>query len=153
MPAAPGNAIDTKGNVMTSNDALLVEADREVRGVLDQVYSAWAANDADAFVAPYADTATAVLPGAFLADREAIRATMASLFAGGLAGSQGVHEVQSIRVVGADGVAVVISKGAMLLAGQTEPDAASRALETWVLVRSGDIWRVHAFHSCPEHAG
>jgi uncharacterized protein (TIGR02246 family) len=87
-----------KGNVMTSNDALLVEADREVRAVLDQVYSAWAANDADAFVAPYADTATAVLPSAFLADREAIRATMASLFA-------------------------------------------------------GDTWRVHAFHSCPEHAG
>lgn len=127
------------------------EADAAVRGVLDDIYTAWSQNDADAFVAPYAETATAILPGAYLPDREAIRATMASLFAGELAGSTGVHEVQSIRFIGAD-TAIVISKGAMKLADQTEPDPASRALDTWVLARSAESWLVHAFASSPETA-
>jgi uncharacterized protein (TIGR02246 family) len=134
---------------MTSNNPSRV-ADRAVRALLDEVYAAWADNDADAFVAPYAETATAVLPGSYLPDREAIRATMATLFAGELNGSKGVHEVESIRFVGAD-VAIVVSKGALLLAGQTEPDAANRALETWVLSKQDGTRRVQAFHNCPEH--
>jgi uncharacterized protein (TIGR02246 family) len=135
---------------MTSNNPSLVEADRQVRAVLDAVDAAWAANDADAFVAPSAETATAVLPGTYLPDRQAIRATMATLFAGTLNSSKGLHEVQTIRLVGAN-VAVVISKGAMLLAGQTKPDAANRALETRVLSRQAGTWRAQAFCSCPEH--
>ena len=62
---------------------------------------------------------------------------MTSLFAGELAGSQVVHEVQSIQLVGTDG-AGVISNGTILLAGQTEPDAATRAVDTWVLARADD---------------
>lgn len=135
---------------MTSNNPSLVEADRQVRAVLDEVDAAWAANDADAFVAPYAETATAVLPGTYLPDRQAIRAAMATLFAGTLNSSKGLHEVQTIRLVGAN-VAVVISKGAMLLAGQTKPDAANRALETRVLSRQAGTWRAQAFCNCPEH--
>jgi uncharacterized protein (TIGR02246 family) len=135
---------------MTSNNPSLVDADRQVRAVLDEVYAAWADNDADAFVAPYAQTATAVLPGTYLPDRQAIRATMATLFAGEFNGSKAVHEVQTIRLVGAD-VAIVISKGAMLLAGQTEPDAENRALATWVLSKQDGTWRVQAFHNCPQH--
>jgi uncharacterized protein (TIGR02246 family) len=137
---------------MISNEGSFVETDRAVRAVLDDVYAAWADNDEDAFVAPYGDTAIAILPGAYLPDREAIRATMATLFAGELNGSKGIHEVQSVRPVAAD-VALVISKGAMLLAGQTEPDRATRALDTWVLARSDDTWWVLAFHSCPEYTG
>lgn len=60
---------------------------------------------------------------------------MATPFAGELAGSRGVHEVQSIRLVGSD-VAVVVSWGAMPLAGQTEPDAAKRC-DTLLRVRHG----------------
>ncbi|MFE7168116.1 SgcJ/EcaC family oxidoreductase [Streptomyces sp. NPDC057616] len=127
------------------------EDDRAVRAVLDSIYAAWADNDADAFAAPYAETATAVLPGAYLPGRKAIRDTMASLFAGELKGSSARHEVQDVRFAGAD-TAVVISKGAILLAGQTTPDPANRALETWVLARHGRDWRVQAFHNCPERA-
>ena len=66
-----------KGNVMTDNAP--AGADRSVREVLAEVYAAWAANDADAFVQPYTDTATAILPGSYLRGRQAIRATMAAL--------------------------------------------------------------------------
>ena len=135
---------------MTTNNAWLADADRAVRAVLDEVYTAWADNDADAFVAPYAESATAVLPGSYLPDKEAIRATMATLFAGELTGSKGIHEVQSVRFIGGE-VAIVISKGALQLAGQTEPDAAKRALETWVLSKQDGTWRVQAFHNCPEY--
>lgn len=135
---------------MTSISASIVEADRAVLAVLDEVYAGWADNDADAFVAPYVESATAVLPGTYLPDRAAIRAAMAAFFAGELRGSKAVHEVQNVRFVGAD-VAVVISKGAVLLAGQTVPDPASRAVETWVLSNQDGAWRVQAFHNCPEH--
>lgn len=76
---------------------------------------------------------------------------MAAVFAGALKGSSAVHEVQSIRFLGVD-VAIVISKGAVLMAGQTEPAAEGRALETWVLSRQDGTWRVEAFHNCPEKA-
>ena len=66
-------------------------------------------NDADAFVAPYAPDATAVHTGTVMPDRDAIRATMVAGFAGPLQGSEGIHEVQSVRFVGAD-TAIVLSR-------------------------------------------
>jgi uncharacterized protein (TIGR02246 family) len=141
---------DVEETVMTS-DNTWSDADRAVRAVLDSIYAAWADNDADAFVAPYAENATAVLPGAYLPGRKAIKDTMATLFAGELKGSSARHEVQDVRFVGAD-AAVVISKGAVLLADQSTPDPANRALETWVLARQDGDWRVQAFHNCPERA-
>jgi uncharacterized protein (TIGR02246 family) len=122
-----------------------------VRAVLDAVYAAWAENDADAFVAPYAPDATAVHSGTVMADREAIRLTMASGFAGPLEGSRGVHHVQRIRFIGAD-TAIVLSAGAILFAGQPQPAAETRTLDGWVLSRQDGAWRVEAFHNCPERA-
>jgi uncharacterized protein (TIGR02246 family) len=122
--------------------------DSAVRAVLDGVYAAWADNDADAFVASYAEDATAILPGTCLPDKEAVRDCMATIFAGPLKGSRASHDVQSIRFPG-EGTAIVISKGAVVLAGQDEPAAESRTLHTWVLSRQDGDWRVKAFHSCP----
>jgi uncharacterized protein (TIGR02246 family) len=125
------------------------DADRQVREVLEEVYSAWDANDAEAFAMPYAESATATLPGIYLSGRRAIRGMMATLFAGDLRGSRAVYEVREIRFV-TGGVAIVTGKGAVLLAGHAEPDPASRALETWVLSRRDGAWRVEAFHNCSE---
>jgi uncharacterized protein (TIGR02246 family) len=136
---------------MTSDNAGSIQADRAVRAVLDAVYAAWADNDADAFVAPYAEDATALLPGTYLQNKDAIRATMAAAFTGPLKGSMAIHDVQSIRFLGT-GTAIVISTGAVLMAGQTEPAAETRSLETWVLSRHNGNWRVEAFHNCPENA-
>ena len=102
---------------MISN-AASADDDSAVAAVLDEVYAAWAAGDADAFVAPYAEHATAVLPGSYLQDKEAIRATMADGFTGPLKGSRGIHQVQSIRFPGAD-AAIVISKGGIVWSNTT----------------------------------
>ncbi|HZA41830.1 MAG TPA: SgcJ/EcaC family oxidoreductase [Actinomycetota bacterium] len=123
-----------------------------VQAVIDRVYAAWADNDADAFVAPYADDATAQLPGTYLKNRQAIRATMAALFSGELKGSRGIHEVQKIRFIGVD-TAIAISKSAVLLAGEAEPSAESKYLDTWVLSERDETWRVEAYHACLESAG
>ena len=138
---------------MTSSNttSVLAGQDSAVRAVLDRVYTAWADNDADAFVASYAADATALLPGSYLQSKEAIRATMAAAFAGPLNGSRGVHEVQSVRFSDAE-TAIVISKGAIVLAGETEPRSENRALETWVLSKQDGTWRVRAFHNCLEKA-
>jgi uncharacterized protein (TIGR02246 family) len=125
------------------------DASHQVREVLREVYAAWEANDADAFAKPYAESATATLPGTYLSGRQAIRDAMARLFAGGLKGSRAICEVRGIRFVAAD-ASIVTSEGAVLLAGQAEPDAAGRALETWALSRQDGAWRVQAFHNCPE---
>lgn len=135
---------------MTS-DATSGRDDSAVRAVLDDVYTAWAAGDADAFVARYAQDASAVLPGSWLQGREAIRATMADAFAGPLKGSRGIHEVRSIRFP-AHGTAIVISKGGIAMAGQAEPAVETMSVDTWVLTSQDGTWQVEAFHNCPQHA-
>jgi uncharacterized protein (TIGR02246 family) len=138
---------------MTTSQISPVREDHAaVEAVLDAVYAAWADNDAEAFVAPYASDATAVHSGTVMADREAIRTVMATGFQGPLKGSRGLHEVQSIRFVGPD-TAIVLSKGVIQFAGQPEPAPESRTLDGWVLARQDGNWRVEAFHNCPELVG
>jgi uncharacterized protein (TIGR02246 family) len=135
---------------MTATELTATDDARAVRAVLDEVYAAWANNDPDAFVAPYAADATAVHTGAYMPNRDAIRATIAAVLAGELRGSRGVHEVQSIRFIGAD-TAIVLSKGAIVFPGQAEAAPESRTLDGWVLRRHDAEWRVEAFHNCAEN--
>jgi uncharacterized protein (TIGR02246 family) len=134
---------------MTATELIATEDASAVRAVLDEVYAAWGDNDPDAFVAPYAADATAVHTGAYMPNRDAIRATMAAVFAGELKGSRGVHEVQSIRFVGAD-TAIVLSKGSIVFGGQAEAAPDGRTLDGWVLCKHDGRWRVEAFHNCTD---
>jgi len=122
-----------------------------VRAVLDQVYAAWAANDADAFVAPYGEHANAVHTGFYMENRDAIRASIAYEFADRLKGSHAIHDVQSVRFIG-DDAALVLSKAAIVFAGQTEPTSETRTLDTWVLSKRDATWSVERFHNCAENA-
>jgi uncharacterized protein (TIGR02246 family) len=138
---------------MTANQISAMQQDEvAVRAVLDTVYAAWADNDADAFVAPYAPDATAIHSGTVMADRDAIRTVMVAGFQGPLKASRGLHEVQSIRFVGRD-TAIVFSKGVIQFAGQAQPAPESRTLDGWVLSKQDGTWRVAAFHNCPETVG
>ena len=64
---------------MTS-DAVNTSDDRAVAEVLHEVYAAWASGHADAFVTPYTERATAVLPGSYLQGKDTIRSNMAAGF-------------------------------------------------------------------------
>ena len=63
--------------------------------------------------------------------------------------ARGIHQVQSIRFPGAD-TAIVISKGGIVFAGQTDIAAETRSVDTWVLSRQDGTWRVEAFHNCAQ---
>lgn len=143
---------DDEGKTMTSN-ITAVQADRDsgVRAVFAEVSRAWADGDAAAFVEWYADDATAVLPGFYLRDRNAIRASMAVAFAGPLRGSRRIHKIDSLRYVG-DTTAVVVSNSVTVFPSDAEPAAERREWATWLLARHGDRWLIEAYHGCPESA-
>jgi uncharacterized protein (TIGR02246 family) len=116
-----------------------------VRAVIDGVYAAWAANDPDAFVAAYTADTTAALPETYLVGKDAVRSTMAAMFAGPFRGCRASHEVRDVRMLG--DTAIVVTKGTVVLAGRTDPEP--WVLETWVLSRGPDSWLVRAYHNCP----
>ncbi len=117
-----------------------------VRALFDATSGAWAAGDANAFVASYAENATVILPGVHLRGREDVRTSMGDAFAGPLKGSRRVHEVESTRFLG--DVAIVITRSVTLLPGETEPSAGRRELATWTLSKTEGRWLVEAYHSC-----
>jgi len=125
-------------------------ADKAVLGVLDSMYSAWAAGDADAIARHYTRDATVVMPGVFDPDREAVRAFFAAGFAGRLKGSTTIDEPQQVRFYGPD-TAVVISTGGIVLAGQDSVMRQVRA--TWTLVRQDGEWLIAAYANAPVELG
>jgi uncharacterized protein (TIGR02246 family) len=119
-----------------------------VRAVLDRLYAAWAAGDADALVAEYTLDATSTLPHAFHAGRDSIRERMAAGFTGPLRGSEVLAEVRDVRLLGAD-AAVVTSRDAVLMAGETDVPDDRWVLATWTLTRRNGRWLIAAYHNCP----
>lgn len=122
--------------------------DREVLTVLDSLYKAWEDNDADAFVVSYTEDATSILPGSYSAGRTATRDRMAKGFAGPLKGSRVRDEVQSVRYLGAD-AAIVVTRSAVVMAGETEAPDDRWVIATWTLTRQNGRWLLAAYHNCP----
>jgi uncharacterized protein (TIGR02246 family) len=119
-----------------------------IKGVLDDLYKAWDAGDADAFVADYTEDATVVMPGAYRGSREEIRRNMAEGFASYLKGSTTIDELQSIRFLGEDG-AVAVSESRVLFPGEAEPPADRKVRATWVLEKRDGAWKLAAYHNSP----
>ena len=124
------------------------EADLGVRRVLDGIYTAWRANDADAFAAFYTPDASAVLPGTYNRNREEIRRYMATGFAGRLKGSAVISEPKSIRYLG-DRAAVVIDESGVLMAGEETVPSSRLVRATWLLEKHDGRWLVAAYHNSP----
>ncbi|WP_433380796.1 SgcJ/EcaC family oxidoreductase [Actinoplanes sp. CA-142083] len=122
--------------------------EQTVRAVIDAVSEAWADNDVDAFVAHYAEDATAVLPGFALLSKPVIRTAMGAAFAGQLKGTRRVHRVQGVRFLD-DATAIVITRSVTVPAGEDEPPADRWSIATWVLSRRTGPWLVEAYHDCP----
>ena len=107
--------------------------------------AAWTRNDADEFADLYADDATVVLAGGtFLRGREEIRRFMAAGFAGRLAGTFGMDEQDSVRVIG--DTAIVVSRSGFKAPGADAPTVVRRA--TWTLARHDGRWLVESYHNC-----
>ncbi|MGW1225030.1 SgcJ/EcaC family oxidoreductase [Streptomyces sp. NPDC001515] len=122
-----------------------------IKAVLEGVYRAWEAGDAEAFVADYREDATAILPGSYRRSKEEARARMAAGFASVLKGSTTVDRLESIRFLGGCG-AVVVSETAVLFPGETEVPAGRPVYATWVLEKRDGAWSIVAYHNSPAAA-
>jgi uncharacterized protein (TIGR02246 family) len=122
--------------------------EQAVRAVIDAVSAAWADNDVTAFVAHYADDATAILPGFSLLNREVLRAAMGTAFEQQLKGSRRVHQVQSVRFLD-DSTAIVISRSATVPSGFPDPARDSWSMATWLFSSRSGRWLIEAYHDCP----
>ncbi len=126
--------------------------EKAVCTVLDQMYAAWAAGDADAIASLYASDATVVMPGVYHAGAQSVRDWFAAGFAGRLQGSSATDEARTVRFASPD-AAIVISTGGILLAGETSVPPARLVRATWVLARRDGAWLIAAYHNCPLHTG
>jgi uncharacterized protein (TIGR02246 family) len=135
---------------MTS--AALTTDETAVRDVLDGLYAAWAAGDADGIARLYAQDATVVMPGVYHTGKEQVRAFFAGGFAGRLKGSSAVDESRSFRFLG-DDAAIVVSEGGILMPGEATVPAGRMVRATWVLARPDGEWLITAYHNCPTGAG
>ncbi|MCM2424589.1 SgcJ/EcaC family oxidoreductase [Streptomyces sp. RKAG337] len=119
-----------------------------IKGVLEGVYQAWDAGDADAFVADYRDDATAILPGSYRRSKEVVRENMAVGFASYLKGSTSIDKLDSIRFLG-ESAAVVVSETGIKFPGESEVPAERIVYATWVLEKRDGAWLVVAYHNSP----
>jgi uncharacterized protein (TIGR02246 family) len=118
-----------------------------VLAVLELLYAAWAAGDADAFAALYLDDATVVRPGVLHRGRAAVRDFMAAAFAGPLKGSRGIDDQQDVRIIG--DTAIIVSRAGILMAGEQSLPAERERHATWVLCRRDGRWMIAAYSNAP----
>jgi len=116
--------------------------------VLENLYKAWDAGDADAFVADYTPDATAIVPGSYRASREEARQAMAAGFASVLKGTTTTDRPPGIRFLGRD-PAIVVSETGVLFPGESEVPADRMVYATWVLERRDGAWLIAGYHNSP----
>ncbi|MFF8315632.1 SgcJ/EcaC family oxidoreductase [Streptomyces bobili] len=119
-----------------------------IAAVLESLYKAWDAGDADAFVADYTQEATAIMPGSYRASREEVRQSMAAGFASFLKGTTTTNRQLGIRFLGRDG-AIVVSESGILFPGESEVPADRTVYGTWVLEKREGAWLIAAYHNSP----
>lgn len=123
-----------------------------IKKVLADQYGAWAAGDAAAFVADYAEDATVIMPGSYRRNRDEIRQSMTESFATFLKDTNVTDEIQSVRFLG-DDHAIAVSKAGILFPGETEVPANQFVYATWVLQRRDGNWLVESYHNSPVGQG
>ena len=138
----------SNGEIMNTDTKTSIDAAATAPlAVLDQLYAAWTALDADAFAALYVEDATVARPGSFCNNRQEVRESMAAAFAGPMKGSRPIDTPHSVRFFG-DDTAVVISVAGVLMAGETDVPADRFRRATWTLTRQDGQWLIAAYHNC-----
>jgi uncharacterized protein (TIGR02246 family) len=118
-----------------------------IRACLDQLGAAWTSGDADAFAAAFTEDADYVaFDGSHVKGRREIAESHRPLFQGFFKGSRLAGERQTIRMLTPD-VALIHSRGAVLLAGQNKPKRSRISVQTSVAVKQADGWRLAAFQN------
>lgn len=127
------------------------EVDKAAIATLTQkVVAAWAYHDAETFAGVFVEDGSMILAGVYCANREEVRDYMAKAFEGRYKGTQVTGKPISIRSLGPD-VAILLSQGGVLAAGETEVSEGSAIRASWLAVRRDGQWRLAAYQNSPRY--
>ncbi|MBV2156599.1 SgcJ/EcaC family oxidoreductase [Kitasatospora sp. SUK 42] len=113
-----------------------------------RVGAAWASHDADTLAELYTEDGSELIGDIQLRGREEIRAYLAEAFAGSYRGSRLVDEPVDIKLLTAD-VAVAVTEGGIVRAGEEAPAPENSFRATWVVVRRDGDWRLFSHQTSP----
>lgn len=137
---------------MSSNIAekLSTEDQAAVQDVPQRIMAAWAAHDADAFAATFAEDGSMILPGVLRQGRNEIRDFMVEAFGGPYRGTRVTGTPTALKPLSEDTV-LVLTEGGVLAPGETEPAAERAVRASWLLVRRDGQWLLTAYQNSPMH--
>ena len=133
---------------MTTTEAQKQE-ESAVQAAVEGVHDAWTKGDPDAFVADYAENASAVLPGSYMNSRQAIQGTMGFLFNGPLKGTRATYKHLDTRFLN-DEAAIVITETGVLIPGESTAPPERTVFATWVLAKKDGKWQIAAYCNSPS---
>lgn len=123
-----------------------------IAALTQKVVAAWAQADADAFANVFVPDGTMILAGVFCQGRDEIRDQMAEAFDGPYKGTQVTGTPIGIRKLGPD-VAILLSDGGIIGAGETEVSEDSAIRASWTAVRQDDDgWLLAAYQNTPRNS-
>ncbi len=113
-----------------------------------RIQQAWELNDPDLFAETFAEDGSLLMQDTQLTSREQIRTFMRDGFGGAYRGAKVRGWPLSVRFLAPD-VAVVVSQGGIILAGEEEVSEARRVRVTWVVVNKDGVPRLFSHQSSP----
>jgi uncharacterized protein (TIGR02246 family) len=135
---------------MTTTPAGPTDADKAAVAALTQrVIAAWAYHDADGFAEVFTEDATMVLPGLYFNGREEIRTYLKEAFADQYNGTQVTGKPLNLRFLGSE-VAVLLTQGGVLGAGESEVADDQAVHACWTAVKKDGQWHLAAYMNSPR---
>jgi uncharacterized protein (TIGR02246 family) len=110
--------------------------------------AAWDKNDADGFADVFIENGSFLVGDEQLVSREQIRDYLKKAFATYSAGSTLPQQPIDIKLISAD-VALVITDGGVLAAGQVELGPGESTRGVWVVVKQDRIWHLVSLQTSP----
>lgn len=113
------------------------EDEKAVLTVPVRIQAAWASNDPDAFAGTFTEQGSLLMGETQLTSREQIRAFMAAGFRGPLLGAHVKGWPLAVNFLSPD-VAMTVTEGGIIMAGETETAPERRIRATWIVIRQPD---------------
>lgn len=127
------------------------ERQRAALTVPMRIMAAWKANDADTFADVFTENGSLLMQDTQLTSREQIRDYMADGFNGALRGAYVTGWPLHVTYL-TDDVAIVITQGGIVLAGDDGLAPKQEIRATWVIVRRGGRLHLLSHQSCPARS-
>lgn len=113
-----------------------------------RIRGAWERNDADLFAGVFTDNGSMLVGDQQLDSREAVLEYMKEAFEGTYAGARLEETPVVIRKL-SDTVAFAVTKGGLVLKGETDVAPERQVRATWVIVKEDGDWKLLSHQTSP----